>query len=161
MWRVYPSFLQLTFPPLLTALAIQKAQKHVTTQTNDGNPPSPQRHTEGEGTHLVELSAHLLGLELLQEVPVLDGVQGHDLRAPPLPVIPDRRTPPENKQSHTVSPALGLAISCFILNISFYTVLILYHKKENYLRQIVLSICYSFYCVCLFYYGKQCVAHIL
>ena len=105
MWRVYPSFLQLTFPPLLTekllTLAIQRAQKHVTTQTNDGNPPSPQRHTEGEGTHLVELSAHLLGLELLQEVPVLDGVQGHDLRAPPLPVIPDRRTP---RKTNRVTP---------------------------------------------------------
>jgi hypothetical protein len=66
MWRVYPSFLQLTFPPLLTALAIQKAQKHVTTQTNDGNPPSPQRHTEGEGTHLVE---QVLGV-------VVEGVVG-------------------------------------------------------------------------------------
>ena len=131
--RVFPdaTFLQPAFPSLLTALSIKKAQKPLEREANYGRPRSPrQPRAAAEGTHLVELPAHLLGLELLQEVPVLDGVQGHDLRASPLPVIPDRRTPPP--ETHTVTPFdldSGFVISCFILNVSFYTVLIFDHRK--------------------------------
>ena len=43
------------------------------------------------GTDLVQLAVHFAGLELIEEAPELQRVDGHDLRAPPLPAVPGRR----------------------------------------------------------------------
>ena len=43
------------------------------------------------GTDLVQLPVYFAGLELVEKAPELERVDGHDLRASPLPTVPGRR----------------------------------------------------------------------
>ena len=43
------------------------------------------------GTDLVQLPVHFARMELIEEAPELQRVDGHDLSAPPVPGVPGRR----------------------------------------------------------------------